>query len=74
MRKNKATQYSLAHTQALLTLLQLHQYKELCYQFYLYVETLEGTIVDGETTIVTRTWILLHHNEVTSFVQSYSAV
>ena len=74
MKKSKATQNSLAHTQALLTLLQLHQYKELCYQFYLYVEALEGAIVGGEIVIVTRTWILLHPNEATLFVQSYSVV
>jgi len=51
MKKSRATQNSLAHTQALLTLLQLHQYKELCYQFYLYVDAFEEDIVSRTTVM-----------------------
>jgi len=51
--QSKATQDSLVHTQALLTPLQLHQYKELCYQFYLYVGALEGSILGGVTSELT---------------------
>ena len=51
--KSKATQNTLAHTQALLTLLQLHQHKELCYQLYLYAEALEGAILGGVTSELT---------------------
>jgi len=58
--QSKATQDSLAHIQALLTLLQLHQYQELCYQPYLYAEVLEeleSSPSETDATIAGAGWI-----------------